>query len=316
MTADHRRELGARFVTPATATPRHTVQASNLGRVVFFMVGALLSFSAMAVSIRALAATLSIFEILAIRSGLGLLMMTAVALLRPELRKTLVPRRMGLHIVRNSLHFGAQYAWALSLTLMPLATIFALEFTAPAWTALLAVMFLGERMTVSRIGAIVLGFLGVLVILRPGLASFNAAAMLVLAAAFGFASSNIATKKLTQTESTFAIIFAMNLLQLPMALFASDIYFPARLAAAQLPAVLAVGVAGLAAHYCLANAFRSGDASIVVTIDFFRIPLIAVVGWWLYGEALDVFVFAGAALIVVGVIWNLRTEASRIRALA
>jgi drug/metabolite transporter (DMT)-like permease len=287
------------------------VHKSNLGRIVFWMIGTLFSFSAMAVSIRALAGPLSIFEILTIRSGFGVLLMVTVAALRPDLRSSLAPRRMELHVVRNGLHYAAQYAWALAITLMPLATIFALEFTAPAWTALLAAIFLGERMTVSRIGSIVLGFLGVLVILRPGLASFQAAALLVLAAAFGFASSNIATKKLTLTESTFTIIFWMNALQLPMALIGSDFLFPARINPPQLPAVLCVGAAGLAAHYCLANAFRAGDASIVVTLDFLRIPLIAIVGWWLYGEALDGFVFAGAGLIVLGVIWNLRAEASR-----
>src|SRR5262249_10615920 len=74
---------------------------------------------------------------------------------------------------------------------------------------------------------------------------------------------------------------------------------------------LTVGISGLASHYCLANAFRWGDASVVVPLDFLRIPLIAVVGWWLYGERLDVFVFAGAALIITGILWNLRSEAAR-----
>ena len=75
--------------------------------------------------------------------------------------------------------------------------------------------------------------------------------------------------------------------------------------------MVAVGIAGLASHYCLTNAFRSGDASVVVPLDFMRIPLIAVVGWWLYGEPLDVFVFIGAGLIITGILWNLRSEAVR-----
>ena len=275
------------------------------------MLGALLSFSAMAVSVRGLAGTLNIFEILSIRSGLGVLIMIVGGVWSGMLRTSLVPRRFAWHLIRNGVHFGAQYFWASAILLLPLATIFALEFTAPAWTALMAVALLGERLTPSRIGAIVLGFVGVLVIVRPGLASFRPAALLVLVAALGYAISNIATKKLVETETTFAVILWMNILQLPMGLVASDLSFPTRILADQIPAVLGIGIAGLAAHYCLTNAFRAGDATVVVSIDFLRIPLIAVVGWWLYGETVDVFVFIGAAVIIAGVLWNLRAESRR-----
>src|SRR5262249_25649154 len=89
----------------------------------------------------------------------------------------------------------------------------------------------------------------------------------------------------------------------------ADPLFAARLGVAQLPAVAGLGIAGMSAHYCLSNAFRAGDASLVVPLDFLRIPLIAVVGWWLYAEPLDAFVFAGAGLIIAGLLWNLRSEA-------
>jgi len=194
---------------------------------------------------------------------------------------------------------------------LPLATVFALEFTAPAWALLLAMPVLGERMTASRIGAVVLGLMGVVVIVRPGLATFQPAALLVLLAALGFANTLILTKKLTRTDTTFAIIFWMNLIQLPLALIGSNPLFVTKLAFADLAPALAVGISGLASHYCLANAFRWGDASVVVPLDFLRIPLIAVVGWWLYGERLDPLVFSGAALIVAGILWNLRSEAAR-----
>ncbi len=275
------------------------------------MTGALLSFSAMAVSIRVLAGTLSVMEILATRAGLGLVVMASLAAIRADLRSTIFSQHLPLHLFRNTIHLGSQYLWAMSLLLLPLATVFALEFSTPAWTLVLAVPILGERMTPSRIGAVVLGLLGVLVILRPGVATFRPAALLVLLAAFGFATALIATKKLTRTDSTFAIIFWMNLVQLPLALIGSDPLFAGKLVLGQLPAVAAVGVSGLTSHYCLTNAFRSGDASVVVPLDFMRIPLIAVVGWWLYGEPLDLFVFMGAGLIISGILWNLRSEAVR-----
>src|SRR5262245_8242015 len=275
------------------------------------MTGALLSFSAMAVSIRLLAPTLSVMEILAVRSGLGLVVMASLAAVRPDLRAMIVTPRIPLHILRNTIHLGGQYLWAMSLLLLPLATVFALEFTTPAWTLLLAVPFLHERMTTSRVGAVVLGLLGVLVILRPGLGTFQPAALLVLAAAVCFAITLITTKKLTRTDSTFAIIFWMNLIQTLLALVPSDPLFALRLGGGQVLAALAVGASGLASHYCLTNAFRAGDASVVVPLDFMRIPLIAVVGWWLYGEQLDLLVFVGGGLDIAGILWNLRSEARR-----
>jgi drug/metabolite transporter (DMT)-like permease len=287
------------------------VTETHLGRVVFWMTGALLSFCTMAVSIRGLAGRLNIFEILSIRSASGVLVLCTLIVLHPELRKELALRRIGLHALRNSVHFAAQYAWALSLTLIPLATVFALEFTMPAWVALLAMPLLGERMTVSRAGSVVLGFLGVLIIVRPGVASFQPAVLLVLSAALGFAITLIATKRLTRSVSTFSILFWMNVMQLPMGLAGSNPMFPFSLETGHIPSLLGIAIAGLTSHYCLSNAFRAGDATIVVPFDFLRIPLIALVGWLFYNEALDLFVFVGAAFIIAGVVWNLRAEAGR-----
>ncbi len=279
--------------------------------VVLWMTGALLSFSAMAVSIRELWRTLAIFEILAVRNAAGIVILLAIGLARPALLRTVSTRHFWLHLMRNSVHYVSQYLWATGLTLLPLATVFALEFTMPAWTTLLAVFFLGERMTPSRIGAVILGFIGVLVIIRPGLESFRPAAFLVLLAAFGYAITLTTTKRLTATDTTFGIVVWMNIMQLPMNLAGSDPFFVLKIGTADLVPLIALGVAGLSSHYCLSNAFRAGDASLVVPLDFLRIPLIALVGWSLYGESLDIYVFAGAGLIISGVLWNLRAEAIR-----
>jgi len=275
---------------------------------VLWMTGALLSFSAMAVSVRELAGTLTIFEILAVRSGSGLAIVLAIGLVHPSLLRSVGRRRIGLHFLRNAVHYASQYAWAASLTLLPLAVVFALEFTMPAWTVLLAALVLGERLSASRVGVVVLGFVGVLVIVRPGFDAFRPGTMLILAAAFGFAITMVATKALTRGESTYAIVLWMNLMQLPMALLGSDLMFVARLGADLALPVIGIGVAGLASHFCLSNAFRAGDAIVVVPFDFLRIPLIALIGWWLYGEALDAFVFLGAGWIIAGVLWNVRSE--------
>jgi drug/metabolite transporter (DMT)-like permease len=285
------------------------------------MTGALLSFSASALAIRALGHELNIFEILSIRSGLGLLILAAIVAARPELRHELVLRHMHLHFARNSVHFLGQYCWSLAVTLLPFATVFALEFTTPAWVALLAALFLHERLTKSRVASIVLGFLGVLVIVRPGLASFQPMALLVLFAALMYGISLTVTKQLTNRVSTFTIIFWMNVMQLPMGLAwplvkaatGGPPLFVFRMGTELILPAIVLGVVGVTSHYCLTRAFRSGDATVVVPLDFLRIPLIALVGWLFYGEGLDGLVFAGAGLIICGVLWNLFAESRRTR---
>lgn len=286
------------------------MRPSQITRVVLWMTAALLSFSGLAVSIRMLAATLSIFETLALRSAFGLAILLTLGAFQPQLRQAISLARLRVHLLRNVTHFIAQYIWAVSLTLLPLATVFALEFTVPAHTALLAALFLGERLTPSRIGVVLFGFLGVLLILRPGMESFRPEAMLVLVAAVGFAVAMIFLKKLTATESSYAVVFWMNAIQLPLALAGSDPAAFLRLGVENWLPLLGLGICGLSAHYCLTNAFHAGDATIVVPLDFMRIPLIAVIGWGLYGEPLDPLVFVGTGLIVVGVLWNLHAEAT------
>ena len=135
--------------------------------------------------------------------------------------------------------------------------------------------------------------------------------MTVLLAAFGYAVNSIATKKLTSTETTFSIIFWMAVIQFPLSLLGSDLSVflnPALYDLHHLFPALAVGIAGLTSHYCLTNAFRAGDATLVVPLDFMRVPLIAVIGWAFYGESLDIFVLIGALIIIAGVLWNLRSE--------
>jgi drug/metabolite transporter (DMT)-like permease len=288
------------------------VITSKIVRVILWMIGALLSFSTMAVSIRELSrGGLSIFEILAIRSGVALIVLLFLLLVHRDLRPQARPRRMGLNLFRNVVHYASQFSWALSLTMLPLAMVFALEFTMPAWTALLAIWFLHERLTPSRLGVVVLGLLGVLVILRPGITDFNPAAALVLLAAFGYAITMITTKQLTRTETTFSIVFWMAVIQFPLSLIGSNPAVFLHLDARHLLPAIGVGAAGLTSHYCLSNAFRSGDATLVVPLDFMRIPLITVVGWAFYGERLDMFVLLGALIIVSGVLWNLRSEVAR-----
>jgi drug/metabolite transporter (DMT)-like permease len=294
----------------ASAPPSASTGAmrrADIGWLSLWMAGTLLSFTTIAVSVRALAGALSAFEMMTVRSAFGLAVMLALMAARPTLRRDLSLRRLRLHALRNTLHFASQIGWTVAVTLLPLATLFALEFTMPAWVALFAVLALGERMTASRVGALAVCFVGVLVIVRPGLSGFEPAALIALGTALAFALVAICTKKLITTESTFAILFWMNLMQLPMNFAGSDPLFVTRLEWWMVMPLLGIGIAGLSTHFCLTNAFRH----VVIPLDFLRVPFIAVVGALFYAEPLDGLVFAGGGLILAGIVWNLHGEARR-----
>jgi drug/metabolite transporter (DMT)-like permease len=290
------------------------VKETNIARAVLWMCGTLISFLIMAVSIRGLARTLNTFEIMTARSAFGVLVFIGLALLRPQLRRQISLREYRLHGLRNVVAFAAQAGWVHSLKVLPLATITALEFTAPAWAAMLAILFLRERVTLARITTVVMGIVGVLIIVRPGAVPLDPAALVMIGVAMGFATTYIVTKKLTATESTFAILFWMNVIQLPLGLIGVEPAFPARIEMSQIGPLIGVAITGITAHMCLTNAFRAGDAQVVVPLDFLRLPLIALVGWMFYSEQLDSLLFVGAGIIITGILVNIRAEARQPRA--
>ena len=274
-------------------------------RAALWMGGALLSFVLMAIAVRELTSSVGVFEILFLRSVVALVILLAI-LPRFGLR-ALRTQRFGLHVARNALHFAGQYAWVYAIGLLPLATVFAIEFTMPVWTALLAAMILGERLNSGRVAMLVLGFAGILIILKPGFERVPPAALVMLGGAFAYAATMVATKRIAGHDTAFALLFYMSVVQLPlgMALALPGWKAPAP---ADWPWVIAVGVTGLTAHLSLARALRIADAALVVPLDFMRLPLIAAVGVLFYGEPLEASIFIGAAVIFAGTYYSIRRE--------
>ena len=252
----------------------------------------LTSFMMMAIAVRELADHIAVFEILVFRSLGGLILLLPFIIYFGI--SQISTSRLKLHCVRHSVHFAAQYFWFLALTLLPLAEVFALEFTAPIWVILIAAIFLKEPLNYARVIAVAGGFAGVLVILRPGIEIIDPVAIIVLASAFGFACSLVLTKVLTRTDTPMAIIFYMSVFQAPlsMTLAYHDWYWPGW---NDLLWVIIIGVAGNTAHYSMARALKIADASVIFPMDFLRVPLIAVVGYLIYSESLDLWVVAGGS---------------------
>jgi len=218
-----------------------------------------------------------------------------------------------LQFGRNFVHFAAQLGWITGVGLLPLAEVFAIEFTAPIWATILAVLFLGERLNRGRIVAVVFGFVGILIILRPGVAVIDHGTLAVLGAAVGFAMTLTITKHMTRTDAPIVILLYMSVIQLPMGIALSAFVWvtPDWL---QLFWLLVVGAVGLSAHYCTAKALSIADQTIVVPMDFMRLPLIVVVGLLLYNETAQLPVLIGAMIIFAGNYYSIRLENRRRKA--
>ena len=278
-------------------------------RAGIWMMGALASFIAMAICGRELADDLSTAQILFWRGAVGIILIT-ILLTRTGWRQ-IKTNSLHVHGVRAVVHFGAQFCWFFAIPLISLSEVFALEFTAPIWTALLAALFLGERLNSARITAICLGFAGAIVIIRPGFATVGIGTLSAATAAVGFAVALVMVRLLAQRDTPLCILFYMTLIQLPMGfgLALDGWVWPDP--ATQGPWIILVGVTAFSAHFCIASAMRLAEATVVVTMDFLRLPLIAVVGFVAYGEALEIWVAIGATLVCAGIYLNVRDAQRR-----
>lgn len=283
-------------------------QAGDTLKAAVWMIGAILGLTSMAVSGRAAAAELDTFEIMLYRSVLGFAAVLVLAGTFGTLRQV-TTRNLHLQVARNISHFAGQNLWFYAITVAPLAQVFALEFTMPVWVILLAVLLLGERLTMVRIVSALIGFAGILVITRPWAAGLGPGVIPGALCAIGFAGAAVFTKLLTRTETVTCILFWLTAFQSVFGLIMSgwdgDIALPS---AGMVPWVIVIAVAGLVGHYCMTQALRLAPATVVVPIDFTRLPLAAVIGMAVYAEPLEWAVLLGALLIFGGNYLNIWSE--------
>ena len=270
------------------------------------MTGSIAAFTSMAIATRQINGAHDTFEILAYRSVIGWVLVLGIALAMGQTAR-ITTDRVGSHLVRNVFHFTGQSLWFWAITLIPLAQVFALEFTSPIWVILLSPLFLGERLTRRKMLAAALGFAGIVVVARPDFTALEPGVLAAAGAAVFFAATNLMTKALTRGEPIVSILFWLTLMQAGFGTAAmladGSVTLPT---AATLPWLALIGVAGITAHLCLTTALSLAPASTVVPVDFARLPIIAAVGAVFYAEPVEPSLFLGAALIFLGIWLNLR----------
>lgn len=279
----------------------------SIFRAALWMSGWLLLMLFVAIGGRETLRDLNVFQVMEIRSLFGFVFLIPIILMNGGFG-TMQTARPLAHVTRNLVHYGAQLGWFYALTLIPLSQLVSIEFTMPIWIAIMAAIFLGERITPWKVVAIVLGLIGVIVIVRPATGELNVGQLISLASAFGFGISVTLIKSLTRTDSALKIIFWMIVVQSVAGLV------PA-ISVWQWPSayvwfwLVVVGFCGTFSHFCMARAMLYADATVVVPMDFLRVPLSATIGWLLYSEQLDMLTLLGAALILAGNALNLRAPA-------
>ncbi|MGX9575719.1 DMT family transporter [Mesorhizobium sp. f-mel] len=281
----------------------------SIPKAAFWMALSIASFLTMSVAGRATTAELNVFQVLELRSVIGLFILLPLVMISGGFAAMRTKRPLA-HIARNVVHFVGQAAWLYALTLIPLAVLISIEFTTPIWTAILAVGFLGERLSRPRLAAIVLGLIGVVIIVRPGVGSVDPGHIVVLGAAVCFGISVVLVKSLTRTDSVVSIIFWMLVIQSVLGLIPA--LYEWRNPPLELwPWILLIAFTGMSSHFCMARALAYADATVISPMDFLRVPLSALIGWLLYHEQIDAFTAGGALLILLGNLLNLQKKASK-----
>ena len=283
-------------------------QFSQLTQSIFWMLGAMISFTLMAVSGRELFSSLDTFEIMLYRSLVGILLVLAFGKYFKTLHQIRV-ENLSLHFIRNISHFGGQNFWFYAIALIPFSQLFAFEFSTPLFIVFIAPIFLGELLTKGKLFAAGIGFFGIMLVARPDLNTISWALIAAFLLPICFAATAIATKLLTRKFSLTCILFWLVIMQTVFSLICTgydfDIKIPTR---TDLPFLLVVSVTGLTAHLCMTKAFSLAPVSVVMPIDFVRLPLISMVGYLFYNEVLTWYIVLGSVLVFLGNYINIKEE--------
>jgi len=253
-----------------------------------------ISLILLAIVIRDIQDKFHVLQMIFLRSVVSFLIILPWAL--RQKREDIKTHRLTLHIFRNTIHYLGNVGWFIGVTLVTLADLQALQFTVPLFTIIMVAIFLKERVGSHRWLATALGFLGALIIIRPGFAELSTGTIAVVLSAIFYAASQTSTKALSNTDSANAILLYMSVIFIPISAIPAIYVWVTPNWSDFLP-ILLLGVFGYTAHACIIRAFAAADASFVMPFDFMRLPIAAAFGFFLYMEWPDIWVWIGGATI-------------------
>lgn len=271
--------------------------AASALRGCILMLASMVLFASMHGTVRHLSGEIHPFEVAFFRNVFGL-----VALAPWFVTQGLAPlrtRRLPLHFARSLFNVVSMLMFFTALSLSPLALVQALGFTAPLFTTLLAVVLLGERIRARRVSALLAGFAGMLVIIRPGFHPVDLGALLTVGSAALWACCMIMIKRLAITDSAITITAWMVILMIPTS-FAAALFVWVWPTPSQLAWLLACGLLGTLAQIMMTRALQLADATLVLPLDFTKIVWGALIGWFFFGESVDAWTWAGAVIVFSG----------------
>jgi len=284
--------------------------ARLLWRAALLMAASAMLFGAMAIVIRLASKQLHAFEIAFFRNLLGATF--ALPLLWRHGLGLLHTDKLGFYVLRCAIGIVSMLAGFWAIVHLPLAQAIALSYSTPLFVTIGAVLFLGEVVRIRRWSAVLVGFLGVLVIVRPGAAAFSLASLVPLLAAAMSGSVAISIKYLSRTERPDAIVLLTSLLWVPLSLGPAAFVWQRPQGITWLWLVLA-GFFGTTAHMCWTRALRLGEVSALTPLSFLQLPVVALAGYALFGEQIDAWTLTGAGIILASNLYIAQREAALAR---
>jgi drug/metabolite transporter (DMT)-like permease len=278
---------------------------SNLRGILWTLL-ALPSFQLMNVMLRFVGEDLPPVQIMFLRTSFGFIVL--LPWLIKGGRKALVTRQPGVNLIRACCHVGGMSMWVYALTQIPLATVGALAFTSPLFVAIGGVLFFGEPSRWSRWIAIAIGFAGTLIIIRPGAeGALSLGALAVLGAAVLLAISTMLTKKVTQTDNIWSVVFYLNLMMAAVSLVpAAVVWEPPSLN--HYGWFVCLALMGAVAHFTRTSALAAAELTVLQPFEFIALIWAALLGYFLFNEVPGVWVFAGGGVIILAATLVVRSQ--------
>ena len=221
-------------------------------------------------------------------------------------------RTLGLYTLRAALMFASMLFWIYAIVELPLAEATALAFTAPLFATMLAAAILAEHVGIRRWGAVIVGFIGALVIIRPGFAVMNMGIVFVLLNAASWAGAIILARILSRGDDPVAIVASMFLLITPMAMVPTLFVWETP-SVTSLVLLVVMAVLGVLGHIAATRALAVAETSVVVPVEYIQLPISALLGFVVFAEVPDIYTPIGAAIIIAAVLYISRREAMQAR---